>query len=104
MVLDILGPVRKQEIWKGIGVVNGMAWTQMGGKLMLVEAIKYPSNKFKIEVTGQLGEVMKESINIAVSWIKANRNDFSVWSGGEALQIGERIDELDKISLHLHFP
>ena len=47
---------------------------------------------------------MKESIHIAISWIKANRNDFSLWSGGESLQIAEQIDELDKISLHLHFP
>lgn len=85
-------------------MVNGIAWTQLGGKLLLVEAIKYPSDKFKIEVTGQLGDVMKESIQIAVSWIKSNRNDFSMWSGADGLQITEHIDELDKISLHLHFP
>jgi len=38
-----------------------MAWTEMGGKLLLIEAIKYPNNnsKPKIEVTGQLGDVMK---------------------------------------------
>jgi ATP-dependent Lon protease len=36
-----------------------MAWTQMGGKLLIVEAIQYRSIKQKIEVTGQLGEVMK---------------------------------------------
>lgn len=75
----------------------------MGGKLLLVEAIKYPNSKAKIEVTGQLGDVMKESINIALSWIKANRNDFSIWSGGD-FNIGFHIDELEKISLHLHFP
>ena len=99
-IVEYLGPVHKQEVWKGIGVVNGMAWTQMGGKLMVVEAIKYPSTKFHIEVTGQLGEVMKESIQIAVSWIRANRNDFTVSS----LQIGELIEELERTSLHLHFP
>lgn len=89
----ILGPIRRDERWKGIGVVNGMAWTEMGGKLLLVEAIKYPSSKFKIEVTGQLGDVMKESIHIALSWIKANRNDFALWSRGE-FNITESIDEL----------
>ena len=36
-----------------------MAWTQLGGKLLLVEAIKYASPKFKLDVTGQLGDVMK---------------------------------------------
>jgi ATP-dependent Lon protease len=49
-----------------------MAWTQMGGKLLTVEAIQFKSNRQKIEVTGQLGDVMKESVNIAFSWIKAN--------------------------------
>lgn len=75
----------------------------MGGKLLLVEAIKYPSQKFKIEVTGQLGDVMKESIHIALSWIKGNRNDFVLWSGGD-YNLTEQIDELEKSSLHLHFP
>ena len=60
----------------------------MGGKILIVEAIKYPSSKFKIEVTGQLGDVMKESIHIALSWIKSNRTDFALWGGTEALQIG----------------
>lgn len=52
--------------------MNGMAWTQMGGKLLMVEAILHRSDKQKIEVTGQLGDVMKESVTIAFSWIKAN--------------------------------
>ena len=59
-------------MWSGVGIVNGMAWTQMGGKVLTVEAIKYKSSKPKIEITGQLGEVMKESVNIAFSWIKSN--------------------------------
>ena len=55
---------------------------------MLVEAIKYPSlTKPKIDVTGQLGDVMKESINIAISWIKANRTDFAMWGGEEAIRM-----------------
>ena len=80
-VIEILGIRRKLELWKGAGVVNGMAWSPMGGKILIVEAIKYPSSKFKIEVTGQLGDVMKESIHIALSWIKANRSDFALWGG-----------------------
>lgn len=100
-VNEILGPINKHEIWKGTGVVNGMAWTQLGGKLLLVEAIKYPSSKFKLEVTGQLGDVMKESIYIALSWIKAHKSDFALWGGDS---VAEQIDELERISLHLHFP
>ena len=47
-VIEVLGPRRKPELWKGAGVVNGMAWSPMGGKILIVEAIKYPSPKFKI--------------------------------------------------------
>ena len=101
---EILGIRKKPDLWKGVGIVNGMAWTPMGGKILIVESLKYPSNKFKFEVTGQLGEVMKESIQIALTWIKANRNDFAVWGGGDALHITEQIDDLEKVSLHLHFP
>ena len=54
-----------------------MAWTSMGGKLLMVESIGYPSSKGKVEITGQLGDVMKESVNIALSWIKANLGDLS---------------------------
>lgn len=35
-ITKILGPIRKQQRWSGVGVVNGMAWTEMGGKLLLV--------------------------------------------------------------------
>lgn len=52
-----------------------MAWTEMGGKILVVQAIQYRSHKQKIEVTGQLGDVMKESVGIAVSWIKSNFED-----------------------------
>lgn len=69
---EYLGKKHKNERWNGVGVVNGMAWTQMGGKLLTVEAILYRSEKQKIDVTGQLGDVMKESVNIAFSWIKSN--------------------------------
>ena len=47
---------------------------------------------------------MKESIQIALTWIKANKNDFALFGGNEGLQMSEQIDELEKVSLHLHFP
>lgn len=56
---DFLGKKPKKQLWGGIGVVNGLAWTQMGGKVLTVEAIQYRSSTQKIEVTGQLGDVMK---------------------------------------------
>ena len=56
-----------------------MAWTSHGGKVLIVEAVK-SAGKGKIEITGQLGDVMKESVKIALSWIKANFNALSVLS------------------------
>jgi|688.fasta_scaffold2043955_1 ATP-dependent Lon protease len=64
----------------------------MGGKLLLIEAIKYSNSKSIIHVTGQLGDVIKESINIALSWIKSNRNDLPIWCGGEFYKITKNID------------
>jgi len=77
-VEEFLGKRIEQELWAGVGVVNGLAWTAMGGKVLTVEALQYRSNKQKIEVTGQLGDVMKESVNIAFSWIKAHLNDLDI--------------------------
>jgi ATP-dependent Lon protease len=70
-VNDILGRRREERLWTGVGVVKGMAWTVNGGKVLIVEAVK-SVGKGKIEITGQLGDVMKESVKIALSWIKAN--------------------------------
>jgi ATP-dependent Lon protease len=47
-VEEFLGKRYKRERWNGIGVVNGMAWTAMGGKLLMVESISYPNSKGKI--------------------------------------------------------
>lgn len=58
-VEDYLGKRYKNNLWGGVGVVNGLAWTQMGGKVLTVEAIQYRSSRQKIQVTGQLGDVMR---------------------------------------------
>ena len=77
----------------------------MGGKVLTVEALQYSSSRQKIEVTGQLGDVMKESVNIAFSWIKANLNELDV-SGpfNQQLTFEEKLKYLEKLSLHIHFP
>ena len=46
--LDMLGKRHENELWGGVGVVNGLAWTQMGGKVLTVEAVQYHSGKQKI--------------------------------------------------------
>ncbi len=75
------------------GVVNGLAWTPYGGSVLKIEAIRYPG-KGDIKITGQLGDVMRESVEIAVSYIKslserALRIDKSLW---------------DSSTIHVHFP
>ncbi len=93
---EYLGPViynTKTELDSfEIGVVNGLAWTPYGGSVLKIEAIKYPG-KGKIKVTGSLGDVMKESIEIAASFVK---------SLSESLNISA--DFWEKYDIHIHFP
>ena len=46
---------------------------------------------------------MKESVNIALSWIKAHINDFEIW-GASNINIKQKLDEIEKTSIHIHFP
>ncbi len=79
---------RKPEI----GVATGVAWTGYGGEILVCEAIRMPG-KGAIIVTGLLGEVMKESARIAVSYLKANYQKY-------------KIDpkEFEKYDIHIHLP
>ena len=75
-----------------IGVVNGLAYTELGGTLLKVETAAL-SGSGKIELTGSLGDVMKESAKAAVTYIRANAG---------VLGIDE--DFYSKKDLHIHFP
>ena len=68
------------------GVAAGLAWTQTGGEIMYVEASRMVSDTKKgnggsITLTGQLGDVMKESAQLAVSWLRSNPHIISGKSG-----------------------
>ena len=76
-----------------IGVVNGLAWTPYGGTVLKIEAIKYPG-KGGIEVTGSLGDVMKESVKIATSYIRSLFSENKI--------VDDKI--WDKQTIHIHFP
>ena len=76
-----------------IGVVNGLAWTLAGGEMLSVEALARPGSG-KLELTGSLGDVMKESSRAALSLIR---------SRSEELGITEADFHLKK-DLHVHFP
>ena len=60
-----------------IGVTTGLAWTQFGGDLLAIEAIRVPG-KGQMKITGKLGDVMQESVQAAASYIKANATNFGV--------------------------
>ncbi|MCC7510722.1 MAG: endopeptidase La [Planctomycetes bacterium] len=95
-VSDYLGPrlwlpdaaIRKPEI----GVVNGLAWTSMGGDTLLIESTRY-KGKGDIRVTGSLGDVMKESVTTALSWVRSH-----------AAELNVEVDDFTKYDVHVHFP
>ena len=93
---DLLGPRKMPRTTADAhdlcGVVNGLAYTEAGGDLLKVEALPFPGEG-KIELTGSLGDVMKESARIAISYLRAN---------AEALGIAA--DFYKKYDLHIHFP
>ncbi|WP_372982289.1 endopeptidase La [Marinobacter sediminum] len=86
-------PFRKEKALKGIGVVTGLAWTAMGGATLSIEASRIHTNQRGFRLTGQLGEVMKESAEIAYSYVSSNLKRFK---GDPTF--------FDKSFVHLHVP
>jgi ATP-dependent Lon protease len=75
-----------------VGVTTGLAWTEVGGELLQIEAVRVPG-KGKVSATGKLGDVMKESIQAAEFFIKSR-----------AATYGIDLDELAKMDIHVHVP
>lgn len=75
-----------------VGVVTGLAWTQVGGDLLSIEALKLPG-KGRMKTTGKLGDVMKESIDAASSFVRSI-----------APEIGVKPPVFDRIDIHVHVP
>ena len=75
-----------------IGTVTGLAWTAVGGDILFIEALK-TKGKGKLQLTGQLGEVMQESAQAAYSYAKAR-----------AVELGIEEDAFEKYDLHIHLP
>ncbi|MBK1873854.1 endopeptidase La [Marinobacter sp. 1-3A] len=84
---------RKEKALKGIGVVTGLAWTSMGGATLSIEASRIHSSQRGFKLTGQLGDVMKESAEIAYSYVASNLKRFKGDPGF-----------FDKSFVHLHVP
>ena len=75
-----------------IGVVTGLAWTEVGGELLSVEAVTLPG-KGKVSATGKLGDVMKESVHAAESFVKSR-----------AVSFGIKPTVFEKRDIHVHVP
>ncbi len=74
------------------GVATGLAWTPVGGDILFVETSRMPG-KGSLEITGQLGDVMKESARAALTYVRSNAD-----------RLGVKTDFLDRQDLHIHVP
>ena len=75
-----------------IGVATGLAWTQFGGEIMFIEATRMPGSG-RTTVTGQLGDVMRESVSAAYSYVRSKAAD---------LEIDDK--QFSESDIHIHFP
>ncbi|KAL1070545.1 hypothetical protein V6Z11_D11G030500 [Gossypium hirsutum] len=101
MLEKILGPPRfdDQEAADRVatpGVSVGLVWTAFGGEVQFVEATSVVGNG-ELHLTGQLGDVIKESAQIALTWVRARVEDLK-------LAAAEETDLLQGIDIHIHFP
>ena len=94
---DLLGLApRESDSYEGnefAGVVTGLAWTEVGGEILMAESSLSPGNGERLTITGNLGNVMKESATIALEWVKAH---------AKVLGIDPAL--FGKYNLHIHFP
>ena len=95
-IVQLLGPRKyRQEAAEGenkIGVITSLVWTQFGGNIMFIEALAMPGNT-NLLLTGSLGEVLRESAQTALSYIRSN-----------AESLGIATDFYDKTDIHIHLP
>ena len=97
MLEDLLGPrfVKPDFLNRTnmVGVANGLAWTSVGGETLPIEVQVIPEGSGKITVTGSLGDVMKESAQLAVTWVRVHADEYGIDQ-----------EKLKKCDLHIHAP
>ncbi len=94
-LLSILGPGHSKDKYQGnevAGVVTGLAWTSVGGDILFIES-SLSQGKGKLTLTGNLGDVMKESAVIALAYLKSH-----------AGMLGLKPEIFDKWDIHVHVP
>ncbi|NKI31914.1 endopeptidase La [Croceivirga thetidis] len=96
VIEEVLGPPRlerdKYENNEVAGVVTGLAWTSVGGDILFIESI-LSKGKGTLNITGNLGKVMKESATIAMEYIKSNAEEFGI-----------NPEVFEKYNVHIHVP
>ena len=97
MLEQLLGPrfVKPDVLNRtnAVGIANGLAWTSVGGETLPIEVQVMDNGSGKITVTGSLGDVMKESAQLAVTWVRVH-----------AAEYGIDPEKLKKCDLHIHAP
>lgn len=94
-LVKILGPGHGRTKYDNndvAGVVTGLAWTSVGGDILFIESSLTPG-KGKLTLTGNLGDVMKESAVIALEYLKSHATDF-----------GLSVEDMDNTNVHIHVP
>lgn len=96
-IVQYLGKPRfSRDIYEGnqyIGVVTGLAWTSVGGEILFIEASLSQSKQPTLTLTGNLGDVMKESATLAMGYIRAHAKDFGIAQ-----------KDIETKSVHIHVP
>ena len=93
----LLGPARKKPSFfnrtNEIGVANGLAWTSIGGEILPLEVSVIKEGKGTLILTGSLGDVMKESATLALTYAKIHAKEYNIDT-----------DQFSKIDIHIHAP
>ena len=76
-----------------VGIANGLAWTSVGGETLPIEVQVMDNGSGKITVTGSLGDVMKESAQLAITWVRVHADEYGIDP-----------EKLKKCDLHIHAP
>ena len=97
MVKSLLGPEKVKPTFisraDSVGIANGLAWTSVGGEMLPVEVAVIPNGSGKIEITGSLGDVMKESAQLAVTYARVHAEEYGIAP-----------DRFKNTDLHIHAP
>ncbi len=95
-ISKILGPSHEKAKYQGndvVGVVTGLAWTQVGGDILFIETSLSKGKGAKLTLTGNLGDVMKESATLALEFIKSHNEQFNIDT-----------EVFENYNIHIHVP